>query len=542
MKARRCCLLFVGLTLLILAGCRDGNGAPEPPARESGPEGPPTREESGPEGPPTEEISPGRVRGSVLAGTWYPGDGTALAALVDGLLDGASAPPEGHPIALIAPHAGLRYSGAIAGQAYGALRGRTYGRVFVIGPSHRVAFHGVSVPDFTHYETPLGRVPVDREAVALLRTHPLFVDHEDAHAEEHSVEIQLPFLQRALEGTRWTFVPLVAGRMSPEEAADAGAWLRSVMGPGDLLVASSDFTHWGQGFDYAGPPGAAFGPREAPARLPALMEDAWTAIRSGEPDRFWDHKRSTGDSICGFLPIVLLLQAVPSDAKYHRRATDTSGALTGDWSRSVSYLAAQVNGLWPYSGVGLGPELGVSDEEQGALLRLARGTVEAWVRERARPTPEELGVALTPRLRANSGVFVTLKKAGQLRGCVGTIPPARPLFQGVLDNAVNAATRDRRFPPVDPSELDEIEIEVSVLTPPVPVEGPWDVILGKHGVWIEKQGRSAVFLPQVAPEQGWTLPETLARLSLKANLAEDAWKEGMSFQVMEAIVFREDRP
>ena len=556
-------LLLVGLAVVILTGCKPRGAPPAaeggppradvggpsradvggpsgpnpvvivPPTGEFGAEAPPTAEASGPVTPPTV------VRPSALAGAWYPGDRDALAALVDSFLDGASPAPNGHPIALISPHAGLRYSGAVAGHAYAALRGRTYGRVFVIGPAHRVGFPGVSVPDFTHYETPLGRVPVDLEAAARLRTHRLFDAHHAAHLQEHSVEIQLPLLQRALDGTRWTFVPLLAGRMGPDEAAEAGAWLRSILAPGDLVVASSDFTHWGQGYGYGGPPGATFGPDEAPERLPALMEAAWAAIRSGDPDRFWDHRRDTGDTICGFLPIAMVMAAVPEGTTAALRTTDTSGAISGDWSRSVSYLAAQFTGLWPYSGAGLAPALQVSEAERAALLRLARGTVELWVREGRRPTPTELGVSPTPRLEADSGVFVTLKKGGRLRGCIGNIPPTRPLFQAVLDNAVNAATHDRRFPPVTAEELDAIEIEVSVLTPPTPVAGPWDVILGRHGVWIEKTGRSAVFLPQVAPEQGWTLPQTLGRLSIKAGLSEDAWTEGMDFRVMEAIVFGE---
>jgi MEMO1 family protein len=573
MDARRR-LLFVGLALVILTtGCNEGSGPPEAPSgpgapptvKTPGPEAPPTVKTSGPEAPPTvprlpavprddgvvaqdnprRELAnvtaaPKRVRASALAGAWYPGDATALAEMVDGFLDGASAPPAGYPIALISPHAGLRYSGGVAGHAFAALRGRTYHRVFVIGPSHRAGFRGISVPEFTHYGTPLGEVPVDLPTAAHLRTHPLFADHTEAHLQEHSVEIQLPFLQRALDGTSWTFVPLLAGRLSPDEATEAGAWLRTIMAPGDLLVASSDFTHWGRGYGYAGPPDAAFGPEEAPERLPALMEAAWAAIRTGDASRFWDHKRETGDTICGFLPIALLLAAVPDGTTSALRTTDTSGAISGDWSRSVSYLAAQFSGLWPYSGAGIAKELGLSTPEKAALLRLARGTVEAWVREGRRPTPTELEVTLTPRLRADSGVFVTLKKAGRLRGCIGNIPPSKPLFQAVLDNAVNAATHDRRFSPVTPAELYGLEVEVSVLTPPTPVDGPWEVILGKHGVWIEKGGHASVFLPQVAPEQGWTLPQTLGRLSRKAGLDPDAWKTGMSFRVFEAIVFAEE--
>jgi len=562
-------LLLVGLAIVILTGCRDGNGAPEAP---SGPEDPPTgsdvrkltseiasdvrkltsgaAKEPGPAEAPADPrrelanvtLPAAKIRPSALAGAWYPGDRDALAAMVDGFLDAASTPPAGYPIALISPHAGLRYSGGVAGQAYAALRGRTYHRVFVIGPSHRAGFRGLSVPDFTHYETPLGRVAVHRETAAQLRTHPLFGAHTEAHVQEHSVEIQLPFLQRALDGTSWSFVPLLAGRMSPTEAAEAGAWLKAVMAPGDLLVASSDFTHWGRGYGYGGPPGATFGPEEAPERLPALMEAAWGTIRSMDADRFWDHKRATGDTICGFLPIAVLLAAVPAGTTPSLRAADTSGAISGDWSRSVSYLAGQFSGLWPYTGAGMEAENDLTTEEKAALLRLARGTVDAWVREGRRPTAEALEVTLTPRLLKDSGVFVTLKKEGRLRGCIGNIPPSKPLFQAVLDNAVNAATRDRRFSPVTPAELDALEVEVSVLTPPVPVEGPWDVILGKHGVWIEKDGHAAVFLPQVAPEQGWTLPQTLGRLSRKAGLDEDAWEAGMSFRVMEAIVFAEEHP
>ena len=558
MVSHRILLLLVGLAL---TGCRGedaagitaGANSPSAPSGGTSPtEGggvqratpaipeaigagkPLPQSESIPQPEPLPQPEPPDVRSSVLAGSWYPGDRDTLAATIDGYLERASTPPDGHPIALISPHAGIKFSGAVAGHAYAALRGRTYGRVFVIGPSHHAGFRGVSVPT-THYETPLGRVPVDVETAALLRAHPLFGLHEEAHAREHSVEIQLPFLQRALDGTRWTFVPMLAGRMSPDEAADAGAWLRSVLAPGDLLVASSDFTHWGRGFGYAGPPGATFGVEEARERLSALMEAAWSAIRSGDPARFWDHKRETGDTICGFLPITMLMGAVPQDAHAQVRATDTSGAITGDWTRSVSYLAAQFSGLWPYTGVGVEP--GVTEEEKDALLRLARGTVEAWVREGSRPAPADLGVTLTERVRTNSGVFVTLKKHGRLRGCIGNIPPSKPLFQGVLDNAVSAASRDPRFPPVTPDELDQIEIEVSVLTPPVAVKGPWDVVLGRHGVWIEKEGRSAVYLPQVAPEQGWTIPQTLTHLSQKAGLPPDAWTEGMTFRVMEAIVF-----
>jgi len=175
------------------------------------------------------------------------------------------------------------------------------------------------------------------------------------------------------------------------------------------------------------------------------------------------------------------------------------------------------------------------------LLRLARYTVEQQVNHGKKPTAEEAGVTLTDRLSQPSGSFVTLKKNGELRGCIGNIGPTMPLAEAVIDNAISAAVRDRRFDPVSSSELASLEVEVSVLTPPVPVAAPEDIVLGKHGVFMHVRGVSAVFLPQVAPEQGWTLEQTLQHLSNKIRLPIDAWKTGATFEVFEAIVFHEER-
>lgn len=481
---------------------------------------------------------PQLVREPAVAGSWYSDDPAQLAAEIDGYLSAVQTNGlTGYPIALIAPHAGHRFSGPAAAYAYYQLKGRTYNRVFILGPSHRAAFRGIALPEYTHYKTPLGLIEIDQETVAQLRTNPLFASQPGADAQEHCIEIQLPFLQRTL--ARFRLVPLLVSNINREEVLSAGETLRKVIRPGDLVVVSTDFTHYGPSYGYSGPPDNPIAPREAPARLNELLDLAWTKIESRDLKQLVAYKQETGDTICGFLPILLLNQLLPSDAVAKRLTTATSGQMTRDWRNSVSYLAGVFTGLWPYLGPD-GPQ-GLTPEEKAALLKLARYTVEQQVNHGRRPTPDEAGITLTERLKQPSGSFVTLKENGELRGCIGNMSPDTPLYEAVIDNAISAAIHDRRFDPVSSSELSSLEVEVSVLTPPVPVASPSDIILGKHGIYMHKNRVSGVFLPQVAPEQGWTLEQTLQHLSNKIHFPADAWKTGATFEVFEAIVFHEER-
>lgn len=185
--------------------------------------------------------------------------------------------------------------------------------------------------------------------------------------------------------------------------------------------------------------------------------------------------------------------------------------------------------------------LRLNDEERRFLRDVARHAVEAAVRNQAAPDPRTLaaktGIDPSPRLTAHLGAFVTLTVAGRLRGCIGYIEGVKPLMDAVADNGRSAAVTDPRFSPVSVAELAEIHIEVSVLTPMVPVAGPEEIVIGRHGVVLVKESRRAVFLPQVAPEQGWDRDTTLTHLALKAGLEPDAWRQGTEFLVFEADVF-----
>ena len=187
------------------------------------------------------------------------------------------------------------------------------------------------------------------------------------------------------------------------------------------------------------------------------------------------------------------------------------------------------------------PGTTLTADERAFLRELAWRAVSAAARSEAAPDPEafarERGLSLSERLREPRGAFVTLRMGEQLRGCIGMIDGRLPLIRAVTDNGRAAAIDDPRFPPVEPDELSNITIEISALTPLRTVDDPAAVEVGRHGILLQKQGRQAVFLPQVASEQGWDLPTTLTHLCRKAGLPADAWREGARLRVFEAEVF-----
>lgn len=473
-----------------------------------------------------------RVFKSPLAGQWYPATKEAVASEIDEYLSQVSDRPFADTCALILPHAGYRWSGPTAAYGVHQLQNRSFARVVVLGPSHHVAMENVaSVPDVTHYETPLGQVPLDRMFIAELRKHAEFQCIPRAHEQEHSVQIQLPLLQQVLH--EFQFVPIVVGRLDRPTMQRIGRILSGLVDPETLVVASSDFTHYGANFGYV--PFRS----DVPDQLKKLDDGAIEQVCKKNLDGLFDYIDQTGATICGRCAIGVLLSMLPDDAVVHKLHYDTSGKMLDDYSSSVSYCAFSVSGKWPKVDRVEPPLITNADKQR--LLHLARATLTYVLAKEKIPTVEQLGIELTPAMTEVRGAFVTLQKNGQLRGCVGEITPTRALYKAVMAEAVNAGLRDYRFQPVKSSELNEIEFEISVLTPASQVASASDIVLGTHGIILKKGRRSAVYLPQVAPEQGWDLETTLTHLSQKAGLPGDAWKEGASFEIFEAIVFGEHK-
>ncbi|MBZ5638732.1 MAG: AmmeMemoRadiSam system protein B [Acidobacteriia bacterium] len=484
----------------------------------------------------------GRPLGPAVAGTWYPGSPEALAREVDALLDRAPAPPEediGVVVALIEPHAGYAYSGETAAHGFRRLKGARYERVLLLGPSHYARFRGAALPDADALRTPLGDVPIDRETVRALEGRPGFMVSTAAFEREHCLEAEVPFLQRALQ-PGWRAVPVLLGSGTVgEEAARVADGLRPFLGAGTLTVVSSDFTHFGSGFGYV-----PFRD-EVPERLRDLDLGAARLIEALDVEGLESYLDRTGATVCGRDAIGVLLRLLPRDSKASLLAYDTSGRMTGDFGHSVSYATMAFRSAGPVPGAHAGEvdRAKLSDAEKTTLLGLARASVRDAVLKDGSLERALKGADLTSALEAIRGAFVTLEEpAGaprerlHLRGCIGTIVPHEPLYRSVIHNAVEAALRDPRFPPVGPGELDRLAVSISALTPIFPVAGPEAIVIGRDGVVLERGPNRAVFLPQVAPEQGWGVRELLEHLALKAGLPRDGWKDG-TLSVFQAEVF-----
>ncbi len=535
-----CALALCGFFAGCDSGPRDTKPAPADPGRRI------VKQEGSEEAMKDES----NVYHAIFAGSWYPGDPRTLKRELRGWLD--AAPPVGDaPVcALIVPHAGYEYSGAVAAHAMRALEGRAVSRVVVMGPSHRVPLYNqISVADATLYRTPLGDLPADPDLAARLRRYPVFTRAGRAQPGEHSVELQLPWIVETL-GVKTPVLTLVCGQLDDHAVHEAAEALRAELDADALVVVSTDFTHYGENFDFV-----PFRD-DVPRQLETLDLGAFELIRKHDSAGFQRYVAKTGATICGAAPLSVLTAMLTPEQVVQKRMYDQSGRQMNDWTTSVSYLAATVEGKWTpqaaghaaqrrsadeavaedeeSAGIALGPE------DRDALLKLARGAIAGYFENRRRHSPRDQGVSMTPALRREAGAFVTLHKAGELRGCIGEIMPSRAVGDAVVDQALNAAFRDPRFEPLQPEEFAQIKIEISVFQAPQEIKSAAEFIPGKHGILLTVGRSSAVFLPQVATEQGWDRETTLAHLSMKAGLPADAWRDPEArFAVFEAVVFGE---
>ncbi|MCX6910805.1 MAG: AmmeMemoRadiSam system protein B [Verrucomicrobia bacterium] len=482
------------------------------------------------------EEAPSNVREPAVVGTFYPGDARTLGVMMDKHLAAASAAPNlpGPPLAMICPHAGYAYSGPTAAANYKLLRPGQYARVVVLAPSHYALLNGASVGGFTAFRTPLGDVPVDTEATATLRRCELVGDQAGPQTREHSLEVQLPFLQRTLG--RFSLVPLVVGDMTPRERATLAGALLPLWDERTLIVASSDFCHYGPSFDFE-----PFGKTDR-EHIARLDREGIERILALDADGFESYMARTRNTICGQAPIGVLLRLAKLRKAPPQPVLVTyalSGDIEQDYEHSVSYAAIAFCETGKPSPTTAAQTALFSAGEKRALLEIARCAIEQAVVERARK-PDVDTRRVAPRLMQPGAAFVTLTVDGELRGCIGTIEPDEPLALCVANNAVSAATGDPRFFPVGAEELPNIHIEVNVLSPPYRVRGIEEFVLGKHGIILEKNGRRALFLPEVMVEQRWMPEDTLVHLCLKAGLPRDAWRSGCTLSCFETEAFGEE--
>jgi hypothetical protein len=447
---------------------------------------------------------------SPYSGSWYPGDASELNTLLNELWErselrrGPYLLPDA--VAFIVPHAGLAYSGAAAAAAYRHLQKLQPERVVLIGFSHHGAPKGVWVPDVESFATPLGEVRVDQATVRDLVSSPDFRRTSETALCDHSVEIQLPLLQKAAPKAQ--VVPLyVSG--SGDGAAEK---LAGLIGPGTVLVASSDFTHFGESFHFRPFPVD----EDTEERLRELDYSMIEAAGSIRRDVFLKALRATAATLCGYEPISLLLDALrvvdDRDEIFQEKLDyQTSGEITGDFHHSVSYAAL---GFFPWKAFLL------TGKEQRILLDAARETLRNYQQTgQAEPVRPK---SPPPSLMRRAGAFVTLRKEDQLRGCVGRHLSAEPLAHSIPALTLAAALEDSRFDPVKPTETD-VEIEISVMSPLKLLSGAGDFRVNDHGGYLEAGYHRGLLLPQVATERGWTSAQFLEALARKTGVKANVY-------------------
>jgi AmmeMemoRadiSam system protein B/AmmeMemoRadiSam system protein A len=469
-----------------------------------------------------------RAVGVSGAGMWYPADSSELLTTVDAYISASPSKFQEKPVALIVPHAGYVYSGPVAGASYASLVGHTYKRVLVFGLSHSAQLRGASVLNVDAYETPLGRIPVNVEARDALLECAVVAEQTDAHLNEHSVENQLPMLQRALSD--FELVEVLVGEMTENERATLANTVRTLLDEETLLVVSTDFTHYGPDYGYV--------PFEddVSERLQRLHVIAVREILEIDVPGWDEFLKNTQATICGRNSVALLLETLqPFDDMQGRSiAYALSGDITGDFTNSVTYSGI---GFWQFG-------TGLNDGEKSTLLQISRDVVTDYFDSDTVPTVDVERYELTPRLASSGAAFVTLRNAGELRGCIGDIVAMKPLFLSAAENAYQASM-DPRFQeePVTRDEVPDLQIEVSVLTPMRRLLNPLDVRVGTDGVLIIRGRNAGVLLPQVPIEEGWDREQYLAAACLKAGLPADAWQHPQTeIYRFSAEVFGEEEP
>ncbi len=452
----------------------------------------------------------GEVRRSVIAGTWYPGESKALTREVRRYLDNASVGNlPGKLMGLVVPHAGYLYSGGVAAYAYKLLERCPIPRVIIIGPSHHAYFQGASVYTRGGYETPLGVVELDGEVITKLSQHSHVVkDLPEVHRKEHSLEIQLPFLQVVL-GSALRLTPIVVGLQSYETCEQlARAVAAACEGKDVLIIASSDLSHYHT--------------EEEARKLDGVIA---ARVQAFDPEGLYEEVARGAAEACGAGPVVATMLACRLRgavmAQVLRYAT--SAEVTGDRRNVVGYLAAAFFGDagCGCTGRSVGVDLGLSADEKGALRSLARETIQAMLERK--PLPE---IAYpTEKLRERRGAFVTIRKDGELRGCIGMVEGYKPLWETVREMAIQAAFHDPRFAPLQPEEFPHIAVEISVLTPLVRIQHISEVHVGVHGLVVRRGFQSGLLLPQVATEHGLDRQTFVEWTCRKAGLPPSAWRE-----------------
>lgn len=435
------------------------------------------------------------------------------------------------PLAILAPHAGYVYSGEVAASAFNQIDpNRKFERIFIIGSSHTATFKGASVYCTGHYETPLGIVEVDFNLVRqLVAENEILKDYPEPHLYEHSLEVQLPFLQVHLK-TDFKIVPVIIGSSTVETAKKLAAVFKPFLNEKNLFVISSDFSHYPEYEDA----------RKADrATAEAIQTNKASKLLAALEGNECKNISGLATSLCGWSSVLTLLymtEQMPDISVDLIQYKNSGDSVYGDKDRVVGYYAISFFRGKPEKQQ---DEFSISDADKAYLIKLAHETISAYINTGT--VPEIDPTKLSATVKSLRGAFVTLYKNGILSGCIGHFEANRPFWEIVQSMAVAAATQDFRFSRVQPDELSQIKIEVSALTPLKRIKSADEFILGKHGIYMKQGDSTGTFLPKVAASTGWNKDEFLGHCAQdKAGLGWFGWKTAELY-TYEALVFGEEK-
>ena len=470
------------------------------------------------------------------AGRFYSADKVTLANDLLKLFDSCKKSPDNWSVrAIICPHAGYIFSGKIAAASYSAIaRNSVFKNIFIIGSSHIMLFDGASVYNTGDYITPLGKVKVNTEiARKLINENKVFNFPTKAHLEEHTIEVQLPFIQYYFENEQ-VIVPIIIGTNNERTVKKIAEALRPWFTSENLFIISSDFSHY-------------------PSYKDAIENDNTTAmsIASGNPQIFLNTLRKNDEkqipglatSMCGWTSGLTLLYLTEGNHQLETKLIDYSNSgdsKYGNKDEVVGYHAiAIIEKKQKAEDIHSAEDkLSFTEDEKRQLFTIARNSIRSMLYENKRIKIDESPVSA--KLKMPMGAFVTLKINGALRGCIGRFISADPLYEVVQASALSSAFEDPRFSPLTKEEFKKTDIEITVLGPLKKIKNINEIILGKHGIYIKKDSRSGTMLPQVATENKWTVEEFLGYTSRdKAGLGWDGWKDADIF-IYEGVVLEDN--
>lgn len=475
-----------------------------------------------------------------VAGSFYPDNPDELRSVIKRLMAQAGESEIRESVrAIIVPHAGYIFSGEVAAAGFASIGDfNQYENIFLIGSSHRANFPGASIYHRGDYITPLGKVKVNREIARILTSENEHISYyREAHEGEHSIEVQLPFIQMLFDDSV-SIIPVIIGTNSIATCEAIAGSLKPWFTPRNLFIISSDFSHYPEYSDAV--------------RIDHATADA---LITGNSSKFLRTLRSNisldipglTTSMCGWTAALTLMELASGDenlAFSHICYRNSGDSQYGDRSSVVGYHAIALleksisSTLKAEQGEEQIPGLfNLSSEEKRTLLSIARTTIENKLQGKKPLQPGDS--QLTPMLREKCGAFVTLYSNGSLRGCIGQFMSEDPLWKVTGNMALSSAFHDSRFPPLTKEEYSSISLEISVLTPLRKIDNIEEIIPGRDGVYIRKDTSSGTFLPQVAEGKGWTREELLGYISRdKAGLGWDGWRDAEIF-IYEAVVFGE---